>query len=89
MKKERITGLLIIIYMIITLIASFKIINYKEYDRRDVNRDGKINAVDYVIVMNYIMKNDENSEEIKYDVNNDGKVTPADYVEIRNYIMNK
>lgn len=40
-------------------ILMFYGIQYIIYDSRDVNRDGEINAQDYVEIKNYIMEEDE------------------------------
>ncbi len=55
----------------------------------DVNGDGKISAVDYVLIKNHIMNtNTLNSQELLFaDVNKDGKVSAVDYVLIKNHIM--
>lgn len=55
----------------------------------DVNGDGKITAVDYVNVKNYIMNASKlvDSYLTAADVNRDGKITAVDYVQIKNSIM--
>lgn len=55
----------------------------------DVTGDGKITAVDYVNIKNYIMKASNLTESYlkAADVNRDGKVTAVDYVQIKNSIM--
>ena len=55
----------------------------------DVNGDGKISAVDYVLIKNHIMNtNTLNSQELLFaDVNKDGNVSAVDYVLIKNHIM--
>ena len=55
----------------------------------DANGDGRITAVDYVNVKNYIMggSNLTGSYLQAADVNKDGKVTAVDYVQIKNSIM--
>lgn len=65
---------------------SFRVVIYG-----DVNGDGKISAVDYVKVMNYMMSsgNLSGSYKLAADINNDGKISAVDYVKIMNYIMNK
>lgn len=56
----------------------------------DVNGDGKISAVDYMKVKNYIMNVNSLSGEYltAADVNKDGKVSAVDYMKIKNNIMN-
>ncbi|MBP3765973.1 MAG: hypothetical protein J6G98_02180 [Bacilli bacterium] len=63
---------------------SYRIIVYG-----DATGDGKVNAVDYVKIRNYIMGSSSLSGSFKEaaDVNNDGTVSAVDYVNIRNYIM--
>ena len=57
----------------------------------DANGDGKISAIDYVNVKNYIMKSSNLTGvyELSADVNRDGKVNAVDYVQIKNNIMGK
>ena len=57
----------------------------------DVNGDGKISAVDYVNIKNYIMKSSNLTGvyAVTADVNRDGKVNAVDYVQIKNNIMGK
>ena len=57
----------------------------------DATGDGKITAVDYVNIKNYIMKASNLSGEYltAADVNRDGKITAVDYVQIKNSIMGK
>lgn len=55
----------------------------------DVNGDGKITAVDYVAIKNYIMKKNNLSNVYKEaaDVDKNGSVTAVDYVRVKNNIM--
>lgn len=55
----------------------------------DNNGDGKISAVDYVRIKNYIMGNLklDGVYSKAADVNKDGKISAVDYVNIKNYIM--
>jgi len=57
----------------------------------DANGDGKISAIDYVNVKNYILKSSNLSGiyEVAADVNRDGVVNAIDYVQIKNNIMGK
>ena len=64
----------------------------KEYDvvvYGDVNGDGKITAVDYAKIKNYIMEyiNLSGSYNEAADVDKNGKITAVDYAKIKNYIM--
>lgn len=63
---------------------SFRIVIYG-----DVNGDGKISALDYVKVKNYIMSSGDLSGSYKLaaDINKDGNITAVDYVNVKNYIM--
>ena len=56
----------------------------------DVNNDGKINSMDYVLIRKSIMKQVNLSDtQIKAaDLNTDGKVTTQDYVLLKIIIMN-
>ncbi len=58
----------------------------------DVNSDGKISPLDYVVIKNHIMQSTliTGSEYLKAaDFDNDGNVKPLDYVKIKNYIMDR
>ena len=57
----------------------------------DANGDGKISAVDYVQIKNYIMSKFSINGAYKEaaDVNKDGKISAVDYVRIKNNIMGK
>ena len=60
------------------------------YKKGDVNGDGKVTAVDYMLIKNHIMKVSLLNGEIleRADVNKDGKITASDYMLIKNHIMN-
>lgn len=55
----------------------------------DVDGDGLISAVDYVLVKNHIMGSNvlSGASAIAADVNRDGLISAVDYVNIKNYIM--
>ena len=57
----------------------------------DASGDGKVTAVDYVKIKNYIMGKTSlnNSYKEAANVNKDSKVNAVDYVKIKNYIMGK
>lgn len=63
---------------------TFRIIIYG-----DANGDGKISAVDYVYIKNYIMGSSglNGSYKEAADVNKDSKISAVDYVNVKNYIM--
>ena len=65
--------------------------NYTAVIYGDVSGDGRINAVDYVKIKNYIMGRVSlnNSYREAADANKDGKVNAVDYVKIKNYIMGR
>lgn len=52
--KNKIKYLIFLIIIVFVSITSFYI-GLNLYDRHDVNRDGKVSAVDYVLIKNYIM----------------------------------
>lgn len=59
------------------------------YKKGDVNNDGRISSLDYVLVKNHILgisKLSGNSAKAA-DVNADGKVSSLDYVLIKNHIL--
>ncbi len=55
----------------------------------DVDGDGLISAVDYVLVKNHIMGSNilNGANSLAADVNRDGVISAVDYVNIKNYIM--
>ena len=55
----------------------------------DVNGDGKISSVDYVMVKNHILniKTIKGSKSLSADVNFDKKISSIDYVMIKNHIL--
>lgn len=76
---------------IVTITGSDETKTYTVIIYGDVNGDGKITAVDYVNVKNYIMQasNLSGGYLAAADVNKDGKITAVDYVQIKNSIMGK
>ena len=46
----------ILLKTIFVFISLYSIINTFFFKKEDVNKDGKVNAVDYIIIKNYIMK---------------------------------
>ena len=63
----------------------------EQYKQGDVNGDGKVNAGDYVAVLNYVRKKIVLTEEQlqRADANGDGKVNAGDYVTILNIVRGK
>ncbi len=58
----------------------------------DVNSDGKISPLDYVVIKNHIMQSTliTGTEYLKAaDFDNDGNIKPLDYVKVKNYIMDR
>ena len=55
----------------------------------DVNGDGKVKAIDYMKIKNYIMETASlnTPEKLAADVNEDGNIKAVDYMKIKNYIM--
>ena len=63
----------------------------RTFIRGDVNGDGKVNAGDYVAVLNYVRKKINLTEEQlqRADANGDGKINAGDYVTILNIVRRK
>ena len=59
------------------------------YKKGDVNNDGKITSMDYVLVKNHILNINKLSGNASKaaDVNGDGKISSMDYVLIKNHIL--
>lgn len=57
----------------------------------DVNGDGKVSAVDYMKIKNYILKKStiKGANLEAADVNKDGKISAVDYMKIKNHILKK
>ena len=66
-------------------------INYSIVIRGDVNGDGKLSAIDYVKVRNYLDGASSLSGEYlkSTDTSGDGKTSALDYVKLRNHLDNK
>ena len=66
------------------------IIEFVNIVRGDVNKDGKISALDYVKIKNHIMKSSIINEEdmlLAADANLDNGISALDYVRIKNIIL--
>ena len=63
----------------------------EQFKQGDVNGDEKVNAGDYVAVLNYVRKKITLTEEQlkRADANGDGKVNAGDYVTILNIVRGK
>lgn len=46
----------LVLKTLFVLISLYSIINTFFFKKEDVNKDGKVNAVDYITIKNYIMK---------------------------------
>ena len=59
------------------------------YPKGDVDGDGSVKTVDYILVRKHILKNPELTGESKKraDVNGDGTINTKDYIEIRKIIL--
>ncbi len=77
--------------MVITITTGGSTVNYSIVLRGDVNGDGRMSALDYVMVRKYL--DSATSLEGAYykgaDTNGDGKVSALDYVILRNHLDNK
>ena len=56
----------------------------------DINGDGKVSSIDYILIRKYILKTSTLSEDAKKraDVNNDDIISSIDYIMIRKMIIN-
>lgn len=77
--------------MQLTITTNGSTVNYTIVIRGDVNGDGKLSAVDYVKVRNYL--DGASSLSGAYlkgaDTSGDGKASALDYVKLRNHLDNK
>ncbi len=75
-----------------TLVSRLKQINNKvDYQKGDVDGNGKVGSSDYVLVRKHILKQTTlTGDKLKRaDANGDGKVNSLDFVAIRKIIINK
>ena len=94
----------IVIIIIFMLFVSLFLIK-KQYDKKiiideinladsyykgDVNKDGKVTSIDYILVRKYIMHmlTLNSDEQVRADMNGDKKITSTDYILIRKAIIN-
>ncbi len=86
-----ITGGTIATGMTITITTNGSTVNYSVVVRGDLNGDGKLSAVDYVKIRNYL--DGASSLSGAYlksaDASGDKKVTALDYVKVRNHLDGK
>ena len=79
-----------ILYLLVILFI-FSVINvYAVQYIGDVDNNGKINSLDYILIRKYILgviTLDENAI-IRANINKDNKVNPADYILLRKMILN-
>jgi len=77
--------------MTITITTNGSTVNYSVVVRGDLNGDGKMSALDYVKIRNYL--DGANSLSGAYlksaDTSGDGRVTALDYVKVRNHLDGK
>lgn len=68
---------------------SGKTYSYLTVIKADVNCDGKISSVDYVLIKNHILKIKalSGAASLAADVNTDTKISSVDYVLIKNHIL--
>jgi len=77
--------------MKLTITTSGNAVDYCIVVRGDVNGDGKLSALDYVKVRNYLDgKNTLTDAYLKgADASSDGNVSALDYVKLRNHLDGK
>ncbi len=77
--------------MTMSITTNGSTIDYSIVIRGDVNGDGKLSALDYVKVRNYLdgVSTLQNVYLKGADASGDGKVSALDYVKLRNHLDNK
>ena len=93
---------LIVFMLILVLLLGFIVITRHQYQKKindislgdnylsgDVNGDGKVSSLDYILVRKHILglqllSSDQNT---RADMNNDGKISTSDYIAIRKSIL--
>lgn len=58
------------------------------YNKGDVNGDGKVSSLDYILIKNHITGSKVLTGDVlgRADVNGDGNVTSLDYIKVKNHI---
>ena len=77
--------------MQMTITTNGSTVNYTIVIRGDVSGDGRLSAIDYVMVRNYLdgVRALSGAYLKSADTNNDGKASALDYVILRNHLDNK
>ena len=77
--------------MQMTITTNGSAVNYTVVIRGDINGDGKLSAVDYVKLRNYLDgASSLNGAYLRSaDTSRDGKTSAVDYVKLRNHLDNK
>ena len=94
MKKAYLFIMLIIIFASL-MYFSFKNnnldISLGDKGAGDINNDGKINSLDYILLRKYLLKTStlSISQQKNGDLNDDGKITSIDYILLKRIILSK
>lgn len=78
-------------YLLLEYLTTTKPTTPPTFPKGDVNGDGKVTSVDYMMIKNYIMGRGTLTEDQKKraDVDGDGKITSRDYMMVKNIIMGR
>ncbi len=62
-----------------------------KYKLGDVNNDGNINALDYVLIKSHMLGRVKltDTQKLAADINKDGNINALDYIRIKNHMLNR
>jgi hypothetical protein len=88
---SQITSGIVATGMTISITTNSSTVNYTIVIRGDVNGDGKLSAIDYVKLRNYLdgVSSLQGAYLKSTDTSDDGKTSALDYVKLRNHLDNK
>ena len=82
----------VVIFLLAVLMLSLSLpVAAATYSQGDINGDGKVSSVDYMLVKRQVLrKNVLNKEQLlAADVNGDGRVNAADYMILKRVVLGK
>ena len=88
-KEKDVTGIIATGYKVVITKEDGTSFAFVIVLKGDVNGDGKITTIDYVLVKNHILKINSitGAKSLSGDVNGDNKISSIDYVLIKNHIL--
>lgn len=82
--KKTFVSIILVLLVFATIIPAAAVTFPEDYVIGDVNKDGKVSSIDYILLKKFFQGISLDSAfEISSDVNNDGSVTSADYLIVK------